>query len=472
MSQPDLSMSRMSRLSTGSSGSSQDVHPESSAFTQVTSPSYHTNMQPKNTSTPVRPVNSYRAKPYEEVSNTSALSRVTVPEDRRNNSGYEHVNTPQSQKPKTDMTDSPHYKGDREPTPDRDNRLTPGARLEMLTRTGGGSAFSPTSSISSQSPHSSNYSSPGDQRSRSHDADMSVRSGQGPSPGWRGQQGQTPSSGQRPVKATHPGYPPRSHSPGVMSNQHFDDRNASTPQRKGNILVSRQGPRPYGTPKNVVRARPASAFGAPMNNSLQNEQTMNSSVNNSRPNRQDLNNSISNQSQGDLRASYDGSYNNGPTSAHTNGQIQNPSVKQRYGVNKVERPKSVPPTMFNQLGSSDSDSSYNNEYQQNHIGSKGTPPVPPPRKTRDILSGGRYSVLREPSSPTKPLATSNLNRGQWNNGSPSGSQVPLGQTPPSPQRIGPPPSKSSSNKPLPPKPMNSEDGEHKENPIWYEYGCV
>jgi hypothetical protein len=193
-------------------------------------------------------------------------------------------------------------------------------------------------------------------------------------------------------------------------------------------------------------------------------------MNNSRPNRQDLNNSISSHSHSDTRASYDNSYNKGPTSAHTNGQVQKTSVKQRTSVNKMERPKSVPPTMFNQHGSSDSDQS--NDYQQNHVGIKGTPPVPPPRKTKDMLSGGRYSVLREPSSPTKPMSSSNLNQGQWNNGSQSGSQVLIGQTPSSPQKIGPTPSKSSNNRPLPPKPLNSEDGEHKENSIWYEYGCV
>ncbi|XP_060577829.1 girdin-like isoform X3 [Ruditapes philippinarum] len=459
MSPPDHSMSRMSRLSTG--GSSQDIRPESSAFTQVTSSSFHSNMQPNYTSTPLRPNNSYRSKPFEDMNCTLAVSLVTVPEDRRNNLGYEHINQPPSQKPKTDMSDSPHYKGGHETILNHDSRLSPDARLEMLTSTGGGSAFSPTSSVSSQSPHSSNYSSPGDQRSRLHDGDMSIRSAQGPLPGWRGQKGQS-SSGQHPMKATHPGYPPPSHSPG-LSNQQFDDRNTTTPPRKGNILVSRQGPRPYGPSKNVVRARPASAFGAPTKSSFQNEGTMNSSMNNSRPNRQDLNNSISSHSHSDTRASYDNSYNKGPTSAHTNGQVQKTSVKQRTSVNKMERPKSVPPTMFNQHGSSDSDQS--NDYQQNHVGIKGTPPVPPPRKTKDILSGGRYSVLREPSSPTKPMASSNLNQGQWNNGSQSGSQVLIGQTPSSPQKIGPTPSKSSNNRPLPPKPLNSEDGEHKENSI-------
>lgn len=475
VSQPDLSMSRMSRVSTGSSGSSQDVRPETSAFTQISSPSYH--MQPNNTSTPARPQSSCRIKQYEDMNNTSAFSRVSVAEERRNNLGYEHVNSPHSQQYKPDVSDSPHYKNGRETTPDRDNRLTPDARLEMLTH-GGGSAFSPTSSQSGQSPHS-NYSSPTDQRSRSQDADMSVRSGQGASPGWRGQQGQPASgSGQRPVKATHPGYPPRSRSPGRVQ-QPYDNRNAtsptSTPHRKGNILVSRQGPRPYGAQRNITRARPASAFGAPMNNSFQSDQSLNSSTNNSRPSRLELNNTLPNQSHSDVvRASYDDSYHSGPNSAHINGPVHNTSVNHRTVPNRMERPKSVPPTMFNQPGSSDSDSSYNNEHQ-NHVGSKGTPPVPPPRKTRDILSTGRYSVLREPSSPIKPVLGGSTSRGQWNNSiSPSGtvgSAGPRGQNPTSAQRIGPPP-KSPGSKPPVPKPLNTDDGEQKANSIWYEYGCV
>lgn len=471
VSQPDLNLSRMSRVSTGSSGSSQDVRPESSAFTQVSSPSYH--MQPNNTSTPAKPMNSYRSKTFEDMNNTSAFSRVSVSEERRNNSGYELVNSPHLQQLKPDFTDSPQYRGGHESTPDRDNRLTPDARIDMLTRGGGGgggSAFSPASPQASQSPHS-NYSSPSDQRSRSHDADMSVRSGQGPSPGWRGQQGQPSGSGQRPVKATHPGYPPPSHSPARVTQ--YDDRNPtspSTPQKKGNILVSRQGPRPYGATRNVVRARPASAFGAPVNSSFQGDQSMTSPMNNSRPNQLDLNNSISNQGPTSVRASYDDSYNNGPTSAHSNGPVHNSSVNHRPNQNRMERPKSVPPTMFNQQVSSDSDSSYNNEYHQNHVGNKGTPPVPPPRKTRDILSGGRYSVLREPSSPTKPVQGS-ASRGQWNNNSPGGTSGPRSQTPS--QRIGPPKSyTNNNNKPPAPKPMNSEDGEQKKNSIWYEYGCV
>ncbi|KAL4237355.1 Coiled-coil domain containing 88C [Mactra antiquata] len=433
ISQPDLSMSRMSRVSTGSSGgSSQDVRPENSAFTQVTSPSYH--MQPNNTSTPAKPLNSQRMKNFDDMNNTSAFSRVSSADDRKNNSLHE----PQQQN-RQDMNDSIHYRA--ETTPERDNRLTADARLEMLTRGGGGgSAFSPTSPHGGQSPHS-NYSSPNDSRSRLQDGDMSVRSGQTSSPAWRGQ-------GQRPVKATQ-AYP-RSHSPGRLSQQSDDRPPSSQSQssggRKGNILVSRQGARPYGAQRGVNRARPASAFGAPLNSSYNSDHSFNSSMNNARPLHMDLNSSL-NQSHNDVPSSHENSFNNGPNNVHSNGPIQSSGINHRTTPSRVERPKSVPP------------------------GGLKTPPVPPPRKNKDILSTGRYSVIREPTSPGKPQSNTH-SHAQWNNhqqGVMSGSR---GQSPMSPGSgmSGPPP--KTSNKPPAPKPMGSEEEEQKKNSIWYEYGCI
>lgn len=433
VSQSDLSVSRLSRVSTGSSGgSSQDIRQES-AFTQVASPPY--SIQPNNTSTPAKPHNlPYRVKPFEDLNN-SAFSRV---QSHDANESY----------------NSPHYKGSRE----NGNRLTPDARLDMLTR-GNNSAFSPASQSGARPPLS-NHSSPNDSRSRSHDGDMSIQSGPSqPSPqqNWnRGQQGQ--SSGPRPVKATHPQYP-RSHSPGRVSHQQYSEQSPATqqqsPPRKSNILVSRAdiGPRSYGQqrPNNaVVRARPASAFGAPVsNNPSQNEQHLNSSfqspLNNTRPSRLDLNNS---QNQPDVRSSYDGSFPGSSSGYHyTNGPTNNmpPQRRQQPHSARSERPKSVPPTMFNaQLAGVDSNSSQTENYIQsnhtgiegipNHIGSsKGTPPVPPPRKTKDVMS--RYSVLREPTSPTRPGA----GRG------------PVGNVP---------------------GPGTREQSEPGKKEIWYEYGCV
>lgn len=424
-------MSRLSRVSTGSSGgSSQDVRPES-AFTQVTSPPY--SIHPNNTSTPAKPVNQpYREKPFEDLNN-SAFSRVQTHDAN-------------------DSYNSPQYKTSR----DSGNRLTPDARLDILTR-GNNSAFSPTSSVSGRPPVS-NHSSPNDVRSRSQDGDTSILSGQSHvSPqNWKHEsQGQNSGhAGQRPVKATH--HFPRSHSPGRLS-QHSEHSSApqQSPPRKSNILVSRAnvGPQGQHRPNNILRARPASAFGAPVHNTSQGEQQLNSSfqspMNNSRPSRLDLNNSqVSNQSTSDLRQSYDGSYSSSPSThpSHSNGPMNNMPAQRRQMpvMGRSERPKSVPPTMFQQqVGGSDSDSSYNNENynQSNHVGgngipnhmgvTKGTPPVPPPRKT------SRYSVLREPTSPTGQAYSG---RGPGN--SPSGMPGPREQ----------------------PEPGKKE--------IWYEYGCV
>ena len=425
VSQSDLSLSRFSRVSTGSSGgSSQDVRPDS-VFNQVTSPPY--SIHPNNTSTPAKPMNqSYRGKSFDDINN-SAFSRVQGPDAN-------------------DSYNSPQYKSSR----DSGNRLTPDARLDILTR-GNNSAFSPTSSTSGRPPLS-NHSSPNDQRSRPNDSDMSIQSGQSqPSPQSAG------STNQRPVRATHPHYP-RSHSPGRGSQQQqyneHSPRTQQSPPRKSNILVSRAnvGPQVQHRPNNISRARPASAFGAPVHNTSQGESQLNSSfqspMNSVRPSRLDLNNSqMSNQSISDIRKSFDGSYSNSPSGhPHSNGPMNNvaPRGRQMPMMGRSERPKSVPPTMFNaQLGGSDSDSNYNNENynQSNHVGrdnmsnhtgvGKGTPPVPPPRKT------SRYNVFREPTSPTR---TGYGERGLPT--SPSGMSAPVEQ---------------------------KEPGKKE---IWYEYGCV
>lgn len=100
-------------------------------------------------------------------------------------------------------------------------------------------------------------------------------------------------------------------------------------------------------------------------------------------------------------------------------------------VQRIERPKSVPPNMF--------------EAQQENTGAKdnmgkGTPPKPPPRKTRDGLTSGR--LLREP-------------------GNSRGRQLPQGELLRS--------STPTLRKETPPR-QSTEDP--PKNSIWYEYGCV
>ena len=497
--QPDTSMSRMSRVSTGSSGSSQDIRGES-AFTQVSSPS--SSMQPNNTSTPARPQSQYVRHKQDDM-NTSVLSRIQRSDDHRSPSGYDHVTSPhynespdvfpppyQSNHEQGQYRDRPSPGRDRpspdrdRPSPDRDrpspdrDRLTADARLDLLTR---GNPYSPTSGpLPANWSPSSSVSSP-NQRTLP-ETDMSVRSAHsrtgGSSQGsW--QVGSSPSPGQRPVKATVPAYA-RSHSPG---RQPLSERNPAspppTPQRK-NILVSRAGPRPFEKKNmsNVSRARPASAFGAPVS-SYKVDNSINSHLNNS--GNSDFNQSADryNTSDDSLQTSSNTSHHNGPVQMRNN--TRGLSSAQRF-----ERPKSVPPTMFNSPGVNDSETGYinsSNEFPPNSV----TPPVPPPRKNRDILPG-KYTILREPGpstvSPHNKSFPSTLNTsmspntsGPLNNSLSSAMNTQHGaRGPPSGNRIGPPPKVSSYGKPPAPKPMKPDGSEEnrdpKENSIWYEYGCV
>ena len=473
--QSDLSMSRMSRVSTGSSGSSQDIRGES-AFTQVSSPSLH--MQPNNTSTPAR----MRPKSHDD-SLMNVIGRMTRVDDHRSSLGYDHGTSPHTHF-NNDSQDgfSPHYHSNREQTPHRDrsspdrDRLTPDARLDLLTR---GNPFSPTSvsSPANWSP-SSSVSSPNQRQPT--EGDMSVRSAQsrgGSSSQGSWQVGSSPSPGQRPLKATVPAYA-RSHSPGRVQPQ--SDRNPvspPTPQRKGNILVSRAGPRPFEKKNmsNISRARPASAFGAPVSSSYKMDNSLNNHLNNSAIS--DFNQSA------DRHNTFDDSLHTSPNSSH-NGPVQmRNNTRGQNMPPRYERPKSVPPTMFNPAGGSDLESGHVNNTNEFPPNNKVTPPVPPPRKNKDILTG-RYTILREPGantiSPQNKSMPSNLNTspnmGPLNNSLSNSMNTPHGSRGPSlGNRIGPPP-KASHGKPPAPKPMKPDDSEEnrnpKENSIWYEYGCV
>ncbi|XP_052767622.1 girdin-like isoform X3 [Mya arenaria] len=400
--QSDHSMSRLSNVSTGSSESGQNTFKES-AFSLVVSPTIY-GMQPNKTSTPAKPKDA-----LSEGLNGSAFSQWPGGQDV--NGSY---------------TSPPQYNRVHD---NSDNRLTPDARLDMLTR-GHNSAFTPTSTHSGNNSHHSSYSSQ-NELSGSKEEDLSVRSGHGSSSqAWnRAQQGQG-HSGQGPLKATHPHF--------QRGQQQYDDRppasQQSTPQRKGgNILVSRSNiaPRPYGQ-KNIVRARPASAFASDSNTlSYPLDQSLNSSLNSTvnnmsgRPPRHGLNNSQSDLNNSQLlnkSAADNHSYNTSQNShSLSNGPSNNVQPRRRQAPVRVDRPKSVPPSMFNVQQGSDSDSSFNNEFpQSNHMsaprgapghgGSRGTPPVPPPRQTKDILKSGKYTIMAS-GPPSR--------RGQLNNATPT-----------------------------------------------------
>lgn len=125
-----------------------------------------------------------------------------------------------------------------------------------------------------------------------------------------------------------------------------------------------------------------------------------------------------------------------------NKNVEQRSENHYARVQRIERPKSVPPNMFEAIQNQE-----NTHTKEVH--NKGTPPKPPPRRTRDPgLTTGRVSLIREPGN----------NRG-------TGRQLPQGDL----YRSSTP----TLRKDAPPR-QTSEDPpkDPKANSIWYEYGCV
>ncbi|XP_052272930.1 girdin-like isoform X2 [Dreissena polymorpha] len=404
VSQSDLSVSHLSRLSNeGNSGSNPDIRPDSAFTPQLTSPPYSTIIQP-NTSTPARPHNLQARNSGFDDFNNSAFSRV----------GGHDMN---------DSYNSQFNNGQRE----NDIRLTPDARIDMLTRGNNNSAFSSPFNQGASNSLSPNYHSPHETVPRSHEEDTSIRSGPGASPNWQRGQGQTV-GGQGPLKATQPH---QNFTSGMSPQQQSDERSQPNYQqypatrRSGNILVSRANgqPRQYGGQgqTNPVRQRPRSAFApAGKNLALQNEQVFGSATNLTMNNTSAGNRSL----PPDVNGGRMDLNNSGISSSLSSGQVQSsrplrgkkqaPSYEPQ---NHFERPKSVPPTMFNAQPGSDSDEAplinhtgnrHSNNMQAQVSYGKGTPPVPPPRKNKDVLTLGKYSVLREPSSPGNKGLMNNL----------------------------------------------------------------
>ncbi|VDI60640.1 Hypothetical predicted protein [Mytilus galloprovincialis] len=79
-----------------------------------------------------------------------------------------------------------------------------------------------------------------------------------------------------------------------------------------------------------------------------------------------------------------------------NKQNENRPENHYARVQRIERPKSVPPNMFEALQNQEN---MNNRPKDMHNVSKGTPPKPPPRRSREPpLTTGRVSLLREPGA--------------------------------------------------------------------------
>ncbi|KAK3591834.1 hypothetical protein CHS0354_007697 [Potamilus streckersoni] len=465
----DLNMTRMSRVSTGSSGSSQDIRQETS-FSHLNSP--QANIRP-DTSTPARTQADFRVRSLEEMNMYSPFQRQ-INDDHRSTSSSDSAPSPQvvrsgrySDKPYSSENNPIYYSHSHSHRPimdrelssnsaDRD-KLSPDARLDLLTH--GGQPFSPMTSFPAAgwSP-APNFSSPREpDRELKNDNDLSIQSAQGRYN--RSPQDHSGIAGSRPMKATA-SMQSGTHSPGRLDHRpptgsQVDGRQ-STPQRRSGespqgprILVSRSqlGPTPYGQKNNAKVARPASAFGVPVNPVFQ-YNNMDSNVNRdlqgqaleSRQPQHTANNSIVNTSN----------------YSETNGPIQSPSNYSR--AQRIERPQSVPPNMFNFPDDSHQDLNSSFNSSEKVTPSKGTPPVPPPRRNRDVVQNikSQYSVLREPGVNSRTsLNKTSFSESVLNNARPMSlagiarSQTPTSRTLPQP--------KVTQNKSPAPRPLNNEE---------------
>jgi hypothetical protein len=312
------------------------------------------------------------------------------------------------------------------------DRITASDRLDRLV----------SSNLQSSSPHN-NY-------------DMSVRSGAG-----HERSGQNLSDKPPPARGN---TPQGSHS--RPQNFHSSGKHGQSPNTQyrpqQNPYTSFPGPSHNGPP-------PQPSQGYPNSDQIRNPSSGDRRLSMHETNsQQNIYSSID-----DTRSrGYDAPLNNFSSNSNlANGPLRNSSEDNHYArIQRIERPKSVPPSMFNQLQQSPTKNNSDNVYSQPNK----TPPVPPPRRARDSTATTR--LLREPSQSQGSqgrhiLASRNStppcgNARQLPQGGITRSQTSMGG------RIGPP-VKPVNNTPPAPKVLNNEPKDPKEkNSVWYEYGCV
>lgn len=464
----DLNVSRMSRISTGSSGSG--------SYEQATPPK----REHPETSTPAQPSNNsqFKKRSYEDLNSFSPFVKYQneQPHDFRKNTlgstpssasrtlQYSYATSPHND---TSHSIGPKSPQNRElpPTPvdkERDNpNLNPAERLDRLMM---GFSNSPHNNSNSSSPRvNSNMNNSINSTDRdSSNYDMSVRSGptsQHYDPSIRSNQ-------QHPVRNMNsespsdqrPSYPVygRPHSslghPKVQQLSPSHNGPSGLPPSGSNersFTSARLGPRPYSNVNNTTR--PVSA--AYDSNSLP-QQGYSSSDNRNSMDR--------------VRQSPNNVQHNGPV---RNQQDGGHSAR----VQRIERPKSVPPNMFNPPPEHLEQQTNSNYSQPYHHGGA-NPPVAPPRKMRDAPVTNRISLIRQPGQQQTPAnrpMTSGSPQGNYHStgGSGGGRQLPQGgltrsQTPTG--RIGAL-VKPVQNTPPAPKPMNEEPKDPKDpkdNSVW------
>ncbi|XP_062573805.1 girdin-like isoform X5 [Saccostrea cucullata] len=429
-----LDLSRMSRISGGSSGSGHDSRPDDHS-----TPPHSIRGHPE-TSTPAVTSASHRLNngSFEDLNQCSPLTGDTrrftassTPSSASRTLQYSFGNSPQNY--------SVHSPQSRElpPTPaNNSDRLAPSDRLDRLV----------SSNLQSSSPQN-NY-------------DSSVRSGSG-----QDRSGQNLSDKPPLSRGFTPQGPQNRPQNLHTSGKHGPSPNPQyRPQQ--NSYSSYPGPSQNGP------YQPSSGYSENVKNPSNSDSNRRLSMHEA-GSQQNIYSSIDDtrsrgysSSQTNLNNS--GNLNNHNSANIANGPYRNPSSEESHyaRIQRIERPKSVPPGVMNQQSPSKNDNMYS---QPNK-----TPPVPPPRRLKDSTTATR--LLREPSQghPSQGrhiIASRNStppsgNSRQLPQGGITRSQTSMGV------RIGPP-VKQVNNTPPPPKVMNNEPKDPKEkNSVWYEYGCV
>lgn len=430
-----LDLSRMSRISGGSSGSGQDSRHE-----EHSTPPHSIRGHPETSTPAVSSGSNHRLNngSFEDLNKCSPLmssgdyhryTANSTPSTASRTLQYSFGNSPQQQ----NYSVQSHQSRELPPTPaNLSDRVPASDRLDRLV----------SSNTQSSSPHN-NY-------------DMSVRSG-----GGHDRSGQNLSDKPPHARGTTP------------QGSHGRSQTFNNSSKTGQPHNSQYRPQ-----QNAYSSFPGSHNGP-----HQPPQGYHNSDQVNTPPNSDSNRRLSmldTNSQQNIYSSIDDTRSKGYDSSGTNlnnsGNMPNGPVRHsardenHYArIQKIERPQSVPPNMFNQLQQSPTKNNSDGVYSQPNK----TPPVPPPRRMRESVSTTR--LLREPSQSHMPQGRHIL--ASRNSTPPGGNarQLPQGgltrsQTP-SGRMIGPSP-KPVNNTPPAPKVLNNEPKDPKENSVWYEYGCV
>ncbi|XP_061172123.1 girdin-like isoform X3 [Saccostrea echinata] len=422
-----LDLSRMSRISGGSSGSGHDSRPD-----EHSTPPHSIRGHPE-TSTPAVSSASNRLNngSFEDLNQCSPLTgdprRFTAsstPSSASRTLQYSFGNSPQAQ---SHSVQSPQSR-ELPPTPaNTSDRITASDRLDRLV----------SSNLQSSSPQN-NY-------------DPSVRSGSGQDRSGQNLSDKPPLARGFTPQGPH-NRPQNFHNSGKLgpspNTQYRPQQNSYSsypgPTQNGPYQSSPGYSETVKNPSNSESNRRLSMHEA------SSQQNIYSSIDDTRSrgyssSQTNLNNS--------------GNLNNHNSANITNGPFRNPSSEESHyaRIQRIERPKSVPPGVVNQQSPTKNTS--DNMYSQPNK----TPPVPPPRRLKDSTTATR--LLREPSQGHMSSQGRHIIASR-NSTPPSGNsrQLPQGGITRSHTsmgvRIGPP--AKQVNTPPPPKVMNNEPKDPKE----------